>query len=218
MSLPSSSRPFPAPLITWPTIVIFGDSITEGAGDETGRGWADMLKANWKIPRPHESGFPAGSAHPNVYNLGIDGDRTVDVLNRFEFEVAARRPRGIILAIGANDLHWDDPRPVTGLAPFAAQYNQLLLRAVASADQVLVMNLFRVDESAGQHGVSNAEIDTFNEAIRQSALQHAVELLDVSQLLGPSDYCDGIHPNHSGAEKIYQIVSAKLAELTWDKL
>lgn len=206
----------PDPQITWPTLVIFGDSITEGAGDQTGRGWADRLKAEWRMPRPHESGYPAGSNRPNVYSLGIDGDRTIDVLNRFDIEVAARRAWAIILFIGANDLRWTDRPQSTGLTEFASQYHRLVERAVDVTPRVLCLTLLEADEAVLGHGIANQEVRQFNQAITAAAGQYHAHVLDVAQLLAPSDYCDGIHPNDAGYSKLYQTVSATLHELRWD--
>ena len=207
----------PDPRITWATTCIFGDSIAEGAGDETGQGWADLLKADWKIPRPQHSGNPASSGYPNIYNLGIDGDRVIDVLNRFDIEAAARKARDVVVSIGANDLTWADDRPVTGLVTFTRQYDELLALATSEGRRVLCINLLRVDES-GSHGVRNVEVDQFNAAIADLVRRHQVELLDIAHLLTPADFVDGIHPNHSGAQKLYQAVKAKLTQLDWGKL
>jgi len=58
-------------LITWPTLCVFGDSIVVGSDDREAGGWVARLKldlnARGKI---------------GVYNLGVDGDRTEQLLRR----------------------------------------------------------------------------------------------------------------------------------------
>ncbi len=67
-------------------IVILGDSLAHGAGDETGRGIAGTLEA---------------------VNLGVNGARTADMmrhLGRNDVRLAMRRARLIVVSIGGNDL------------------------------------------------------------------------------------------------------------------
>lgn len=198
--------------ITWPTICVFGDSIVEGANDETGQGWADRLKASWKAPNPEVHSFP------NVYNLGVDGDRTSDVLRRFEVETASRNARGIILSVGANDLPWKDGRTITPTAEFEHDYRRLLESALQYTTNVLVISLLAVDENAGDHGVTNRAVRELNNIIEGICGDLKVKLLNVSQLLVPAELDDGIHPNTAGYIKIYQTVQAKLVDLGWDRL
>lgn len=67
-------------------IVILGDSLAHGAGDETGRGLAGTLGA---------------------VNLGVNGARTADLirhLGRDDVRLAVQRARLIVVSIGGNDL------------------------------------------------------------------------------------------------------------------
>jgi len=69
-----------------PQIVVLGDSVAHGAGDETGRGIAGVLGAR---------------------NLGINGARTAVVLQQLarpEVRAAVRRAQLIVVSIGGNDL------------------------------------------------------------------------------------------------------------------
>ncbi len=74
-------------------ICIFGDSITWGAYDPDGGGWATRIR-NY---------FEAQNQDVDVYNLGISGDSTADLINRIEREAKPREPDLIVFAIGIND-------------------------------------------------------------------------------------------------------------------
>ena len=83
-------------------ILIFGNSIIYGAWDKEG-GWVSRLRKFLD-----EKNLSSG---PNfyclVYNLGISGNTTDDLLERFEFEIKQRLKEDeetiILFAIGIND-------------------------------------------------------------------------------------------------------------------
>jgi lysophospholipase L1-like esterase len=76
-------------LITWPTLCIFGDSIVVGSDDTEGGGWVARMRLDF-----NRRGKVA------VYNLGVDGDRTEQLLRRIAGEAAARNAG----AIGSSPL------------------------------------------------------------------------------------------------------------------
>ena len=83
------------------SVVFVGDSIVAG--------WKDLAAA-----------FP----EHKVANRGLNGDRTVDVLNRLETDVLSLRPVGVVLLIGTNDLN-------SGAEPEGALANiEAIIRAV----------------------------------------------------------------------------------------
>lgn len=196
--------------ITWPTICVFGDSITEGSGDDTGQGWADRLKADWRTPRPGEG------LRANVYNLGIDGDRVADITKRLEAETAARNPHAIVLAAGTNDLPWLDGRQVTSLGEFHMAYQDLLQLAMQRTRHILVLSLLNVNEKQGDHGVKNDDILQYNKVIRSLAIEHGAIYLNFFGLMEYDDLADGIHPNGKGYVKLYLAVKSELEERGWD--
>jgi len=73
-------------------IVVLGDSLAHGAGDESGRGIAGAL---------------AAMTHARVENLGINGARTANVLQhlaRADVRAAVQRAQLIVVSVGGNDL------------------------------------------------------------------------------------------------------------------
>lgn len=196
--------------ITWPTICVFGDSITEGAGDDTGQGWADRLKADWRTPRASEA------LRANVYNLGVDGDRVADITARIDAETAARNPHAIVLAAGTNDLPWADGRAVTSLGEFHMAYQNLLEMAVQRTRHVLVVSLLNVNEKHGDHGLKNEDILEYNKVVRAVAAERGAIYLNFFGLMEPDDLSDGVHPNSKGYVKLYLAVKTELEQRGWD--
>ena len=74
-------------------ILVFGDSIARGAVDLEKGGWVERLRIY----------FVNNSKDKSVYNLGISGDTTENLLKRFMNECKVREPEIIIFAIGVND-------------------------------------------------------------------------------------------------------------------
>jgi acyl-CoA thioesterase-1 len=196
--------------ISWPTVCIFGDSITEGAGDDTGLGWADRLKADWRAPRAGEA------QRANVYNLGIDGDRVADISARIETETAARNPHAIVLAGGTNDLPWQDGRKITTLGEFHLAWQDLLELAVQRTRHILVLSLLNVNESHSDHGIKNDDILEYNKIIRGVAAERGAIYLNFFGLMEHDDLADGIHPNGKGYVKLFLAVKTELEQRGWD--
>jgi lysophospholipase L1-like esterase len=86
---------YAAPAASAQRVVILGDSVAHGAGDETGNGIAGALSA---------------ITGKRVENLGINGARTFHVLRHLAKPAtreAVRRADVIVLSIGGNDLFGD---------------------------------------------------------------------------------------------------------------
>lgn len=81
------------------TICVFGDSTTWGASDSEKGGWVERLKI-----------YIGDNYNSEVYNLGISGDKTPDILERFESETRVRTEENeeaiLIFAVGINDSYF----------------------------------------------------------------------------------------------------------------
>jgi len=194
----------PNELITWPTLCVFGDSIVVGSDDREAGGWVARLRldlnARGKI---------------GVYNLGVDGDRTEQLLRRLAGEAAARNASVIVISIGANDLGWHGTSG-TDSALFRERYDGILSEAGHVSGRILTLGILNVDESNESHGVSNGQVLAFNEIIAKLARRHGAEYLDLYGTLEPEDFVDGLHPNASGHTKLAPLIARELERLGWD--
>ncbi|MHB8060596.1 MAG: SGNH/GDSL hydrolase family protein [Gaiellaceae bacterium] len=192
-------------LITWPTLCVFGDSIVVGSDDREVGGWVARLRldlnARGKI---------------GVYNLGVDGDRSEQLLRRIGGEAAARGASVIVISIGANDLGWHGTSG-TDIALFRERYDSILTEAERFTRRILVLGLLNVDEGNDSHGVRNKQVAAFNAVAEELALRHGAAFLPLYGALAPEDFVDGLHPGASGHAKLAPLIGKELERLGWDE-
>ena len=200
-------------------ILCFGASITFGRGEQPCLGWVGRLK-NY---------FEAKDYYNAVYNLGISGNTSVDLLNRFEIECKARtkkkRPEDkfvILIGIGTNDSRFVDTpnNPQTTPDDFKTNISKLLEIAKKYSSEIVFVGLTPVDESKTNPYETtfffNERVEQYNNIIKDSCnkenvlfvnLFEAWKELNYTKLLG-----DGLHPNSEGYDKMYESIKEFLIE------
>lgn len=195
-------------------ILIFGASITWGAVDVEKGGWVERLKAHYftsfSISRDH------------IYNAGVSGQTTTDVLRRFQSEARERAhidpSKNIILfSVGANDCAFVTERNTFNTPPEQYQGNmeQLITQAKSLAHIVGVTTITPVNEASStldRNGKvrKNEYVDKYNSLLKQSTEELNVDFIDISGRLkeNPSGLLseDGLHPNSAGHQIIFEEV------------
>lgn len=87
------SAPLVAPAAPSPTVLVLGDSLSEGHGVAVESSWVSLLQQ-----RLEEEGFPH-----QVVNAGISGDTTSGGLSRLPGALERHEPAIVIIALGGND-------------------------------------------------------------------------------------------------------------------
>jgi len=187
-------------------ILIFGDSITWGAGDPEYGGWVTHLRRFFETH---------GYGNVEVFNLGIPGDTTDDILVRFRTECRARsrHPNLILFAAGINDAKYirSESNPVTPPEKFRKNVEDLIEKAREFAADILFLGLSRVDESvtmplpwSPDEFFSNSKSAEYDSIIRQTCTRHGLGFIPLSDLPDRSELADGLHPNTEGYRKMFQ--------------
>lgn len=193
------------------TIAIFGDSIAWGAYDVEG-GWVNRLKGF--LGERTEDFFV-------VYNLGISGDSSEDLLNRIGVESAARNPDTIIIAIGANDASYLKSKSdnYVPMEEFKNNIIEIINEARNFTQEIVFVGITRVDETrtapvAWNEDIfdTNESISSYNSAIEDICEEAGLPLIKMDDLLEDGDLDDGQHPNSGGHEKIFLRVKDFLIE------
>ena len=194
-------------------ILCFGDSITFGRGENPSIGWVGRLK-NW---------FEVQDEHNGVYNLGISGQSSIELLKRFDIEADARlRIKSdedqftILIAIGANDTRVDfTPNGnVSRCTPedFDKNIKELLKKAKSKKAQIGVIGLMPMDEAKSKdyHNSSfeNARLKQYHQMIQKRCKEAHIPFLDIFDQAMKENYImtleDGIHPNDKGYDMMFK--------------
>jgi lysophospholipase L1-like esterase len=183
-------------------ICIFGDSIAWGASDSTRGGWVERLKVY--LGEQHDS---------DVYNLGVSGNTTGDLLKRLEYEARVRNPNLIVFAIGINDSQYLESKnnPKTPLNIFEQNLTQLIGIARKFTPRVIFVGLTLVDESKTkpipwdvQKYYDNDNIQKYDSSIQSACEGKGVLFVPMRGIITVEDLHDGLHPNSDGHNKIYE--------------
>jgi len=205
-------------------ICVFGDSVAWGAWDKEG-GWVQRLRKFFDIKNLSDPNF-----YCLVYNLGVSGNKTKDILKRFEFEIKQRLEEVeetiIIFAIGINDsyfLHNED-KLRTSVEDFRTNIQKIINAAKKFSIKIIFVGLTPVDESKTtpipwdtNKSYKNEFIQKYNEIIKSVCKENKIYFVEIFEQWVKSDYKqlleDGLHPNSNGHQKIFETVFEHLKTL-----
>lgn len=204
-------------------ILIFGSSITWGAWDKEG-GWAQRLKS-FCDNKAFETGF---NEYNSVYCLGVSGDKTTDLLERFGIEVKARideeEKTVILIEIGINDSQFvlEENKHRVSLD----EYKKNLLKLVEKSKQYKAKLVFvgltpvdkRVDPTPWTPGKSYRLefVKQYDQVLREVSNENNIPYIELMSRFAKDNYqyllVDGLHPSTKGHEIIYQEVKRCLQD------
>jgi len=204
-------------------ILIFGDSIAYGAWDREG-GWVQRLRKFLDEKTLTKKDF-----YCLVYNLGVSGDTTDDLLERFEFETKQRIEEKedaiIVFSIGGNDATFIDKEKQCQVSKEKFRENIQKLTALADkyALKIIFTGLLPADElktmpiswAPGAY-YRNNDIIQYDKIIKSFCQENNIFFIDVFNQFINLDYknllADGQHPNFAGHQKIFEIIKEFLVK------
>ena len=193
-------------------ICVFGDSIVWGASDSEKGGWVERLKV-----------FMWENYDSDVYNLGVSGEKTPNILKRFESETKARTEEGedviLIFAIGINDSYFIHSKNdfMTPPDSFKSNIQGIIERAQKVSPKIIFVGLTPIEESKTtpipwdtDKSYKNENIKKYNEVINSVCKHKDIPFVEIFDNWMRSDYKnlleDGLHPNSEGHKKIFETV------------
>jgi lysophospholipase L1-like esterase len=212
-------------------IYCFGDSITYGAWDVQGSGWASRLRGYLDGLQEKDDDL-----YYLTYNLGIPGENTDGFLKRFESELMARSRAGrgptgpgeavFIFAFGANDYVYL-PATKEFVIPqerFVVNMQSAIDIAKKVSTKIMLLNIPPADEAIcmknyGDRKVRlNKNVETYNSLLADLAKKNSLALVDVYAEYLANDYKkllseDGLHPNEKGHKLIFEKVKEAVENL-----
>lgn len=202
-------------------VLIYGNCVTQGFYDEYG-GWATRLINGYLAEE-----IAKKNGAPTLFNLGISGDTTQNVLDRFEAETSARIDKSgdnaLLFAIGTNDTIYRNQDYENSPEKFKVQLDSLLAKARHYTNKILFVSLFPVIDNLLQpfpwsstgKCYSTERMRLFNDVLVKFCDENELPIVDLWNIFnGQEDlnglFYDGLHPNNKGHELISNIVKPKL--------
>lgn len=199
------------------SILCFGDSITFGRGEISQRGWVGRLEE--LLASQNEANV--------VFNLGVPGNTTEELLARFDLECKltidkSAKVCAILIAIGINDARYEYKKHKThsSKGEFESNCMKLIDHARKYKCPVAFIGPTPVDEAkTSKYDVTtfrNEDILSFNNVLKECCESRAVPFLDLFSILSKGSYRrtldDGVHPNKKGYDILFSYIASFLKE------
>ena len=193
-------------------ILIFGDSITRGAFDLEKHGWASRLSMFcWKNNFQKTGVYYRG---PDIDIFAIDGDRTVEVVKKFDFQIENYQwsVDKIVFAIGTNDAGFEKGEKRNNKKDFEKNLEILVQKGVekVGVENVYFLGLTDIDSEIIKEDWEENRLKEFDKIIQKVVEENDCQFIPMQGLLKKEDLADGLHPNAQGHEKIFQRVKEYL--------
>lgn len=184
-------------------IGIWGDSITWGCSDYEKGGWVNRL---WLfLENEFEEDISA-------FNMGIPGDATDDIIDRFEIEYNARKPEIIIFAVGINDSVYieNKKKPRVSIQKFENNIQLLINLAKKYTNKIGFIGLTKVDESktmpipwSEKVYYDNEQITIYDLKLQEVVKKNNLKYLYMFNIVSSRELFDGLHPDNKGHQNMY---------------
>ena len=186
-SKPAESKPAERP-DDRPVLAAFGDSLTAGFGADPGFSYPDFLQKD----------LDQAGLRWRVVNAGVSGDTTTDGVNRLP-EVAAYKPRVVILEFGGND-------GLRGLPLETTRANlEQMIAALEKSGAKIVLAGMTLPPNYGPEYIQGFQT-IYKELAAKYKLQLIPFLLEDVALRPNLMQRDGIHPTGQGNEMVARTV------------
>jgi lysophospholipase L1-like esterase len=202
-------------------ILIFGDSIAQGFWDETG-GWVNRLRKHYDTLKNDD--ITRGA--PTVFNLGISGDTSAEVLKRIKPETIARtwdnQKPIVLIQIGTNDSRLQNNKPQHTIEQYKDNLRQINEELTDLTVETVFVGLSCCDETKTSpvHWEdsywNNTDLARYENTMCETARELSLPFIplfdDFSKAfaINPSILPDGLHPDKQGHQIIYAIIKPKL--------
>lgn len=202
-------------------ILVFGSSIEQGFDDTEKGGWVNRLFLEYGT---RERGQAHGDFHA-VFNLGISGDTSDGIVQRFSTELACRVSKDIdnlvIIESGGNDSirNLETNECAVPIERFAENCQKMVTES-KQFGKVVLLGLYDSDHENMNpmpwyegHAALKEDADKYDEKLQDIAAEN--EILYISMAGMFADHFeeltfDGDHPNAEGHRLIYERVKSEL--------
>lgn len=203
-------------------ILVFGTSTTYGCWDSEG-GWVSRLR-KFIDQKIIDSNYQIDYL---IYNLGISGDKSHNILERFDSETEPRldrydRENIFLLHFGINDCIYNEAQGGLEVPPekFRKNYLKTIEKAKKYSSKIVIIGSMPVDSRVDPmpwvpgRAYKNENVAQYNKIMEEVADETRVHFIEVFKKCAsdnPSELlADGVHMNDKGHEKLFLIVKEYL--------
>jgi lysophospholipase L1-like esterase len=152
-----------------------------------------------------------------VINQGVNGERSDQMLARFDRDVLERRPKAVVIIAGVNDVYQGRPASHV-IARLEAMYG----RATQAGIPVVAGSIVPYDTATPEQ---NARMREINEWIRATAAADPdIEFVDTRAAVAAADdpgrlfeSPDGLHPSPAGYRRMAEAIRPSIEALLTEK-
>tara|TARA_Y100000034_G_C6873559_1_gene399154 strand:+ start:572 stop:1153 length:582 start_codon:yes stop_codon:yes gene_type:complete len=190
------------------TILCFGDSITFGKTDRQNC-WVSLLRKKFE------------DNHNYVYNLGIPGNTSFDLVERFEIESKARcfiKRKGdkhlILVSIGTNDARYNDEEITTSNNNYRKNIQKIIKisKKLKKTDLIFIAITY-LDESKTipweDYNYENKYLEGYNQIMKEECRKNNLTFIDISNVKISTE--DGLHPDIKQHKEMYKIINKNVS-------
>lgn len=201
------------------TFYLFGDSIIRGSFDLEMGGFVNRLHVlanNICAQKDFRSNMV------RVFNLGIGGNTSIDLLQRFVFETNQRiipeSKSYFIFMIGTNDLAWlnKDGKFAVSVEHYSDNLSNLIDLARKFSNEIIFLTCPPVIEDIAKNishkgkSRTNEQVLKYNNCLIEVCKKENIPFIDLYSVFIQQDnindlfVSDGLHPNSKGHELIFE--------------
>lgn len=206
------------------TILVYGDSTVQGFWDTEG-GWVQRLRSylDTTFLKDPDRYYP-------LFNLGVSGDTSQDLLERFQSETKNRLNEAqnkseviILVSVGTNDsmIINTSKKNQIEIGAFANNLKELIRLAKTYSNTVIFVGDMPVDEDRvdpipwhDSASYRNEFVKAYQDVAEEVCKKHKIMFIDLYSRFINTDYKDfledGCHPNNKGHKMIFETVHTEL--------
>lgn len=188
------------------TYCVFGDSVTQASYIKSG--WVDLFR-NYLETKYYDDFI-------NVFNLGIGGNTSSDIISRFKNEAASRTPTDIIFAFGVNDSGYfrTIDKLIVQESLFEKNIKILIEEAKFFTSNItfigptlgddLLLKPFPESSKGKSYDLDRLKI--YNNKLKEIVQSNNCKYIELLDSLKFEDFIDGLHPNAQGHQKMFEVI------------
>ena len=189
-------------------VVFIGDPITASASPAPVVFIGDSITAFWDL----QSSFPAA---PYI-NVGISGQTTVQILDRFDTDVIANHPKIVVIVAGTNDVlrYMSQSAAIHNMRSMIAKAHAAHIRVIVGTLPPVAVDLSGLGPEYAAHDY-NRDIVAYNSLLiklRGTVVDYHAVLTGSDGSPIPGMLRDGVHPTDAGYAVMTSAITPLLIE------